>query len=95
MLLHVRGNGLYFQTGRNRNAQTHAGTICSEEDVVDFKGGRSVSSLNSKEAKKDFNSLWTLYEIHRCLQLFFFFFNKPGGQLKYLDADQYILYVPI
>lgn len=57
MLLHVRGNGLYFQTGRNRNAQTHAGTMCSEEDVVEFKGGRSLSSLNSKEAKEDLNSL--------------------------------------
>lgn len=30
------GNRLYFQTGRNRNTQTHAGTICSEEDVVGF-----------------------------------------------------------
>lgn len=50
MLLHVRGNRLYFQTGRNRNTQTHAGTICTEEDVDSVKGAE-VYVPNSQEAK--------------------------------------------
>lgn len=50
MLFHVRGNRLYFRNGRNRNTQTHAGTICSEEDV-EFKGGGAEVSV-PETAKK-------------------------------------------
>lgn len=51
MLLHVRGNRLYFQTGRNRNTQTHAGTICTEDDV-EFKGAEVYVPKTAKKQNK-------------------------------------------
>lgn len=63
MLLHVRGNGLYFQTGRNRKAQTHAGTMCSEEDVTKFKGEQKFTFLKKKKEKKLAPNMLILYHL--------------------------------